>query len=142
MKIQMKKNENNMKINYFDDFQSVAAKNFHRFIHPRWLARFLPSTVWLEVCRVVTGSGRAPTFNLPLWAPERQMKILIPCWMWCSNTPLRHGFFLDERRAQTFPGSLFLKDPWKSKTIVEEEPVGIVDEITLGPRHPISSSHT
>ena len=29
MKIQMKKNENKMKINYFDDFQSVAAKNSH-----------------------------------------------------------------------------------------------------------------
>ena len=30
MKIQMKKNENNMEINHFDDFQSVAAKNSHK----------------------------------------------------------------------------------------------------------------
>ena len=47
-------------------------------------------------------------------------------------------FSLGERRAQTLPGSLFLKDPWKSKTIVEEEPLGIVDEITLDIQyHPV-----
>ena len=55
---------------------SVYPIIYNGVIHPRWWSP--------DFSRIVTGFS-------PSALPERQMKILIPCWMWCSNTPLRHG---------------------------------------------------